>query len=86
LTKVRAEQLAKQPARHHKSLSIVHEMKSVRASFLFMRKRRFQLANDGIFVIKRRVPHVNSVADFFPPYCGTWLHGTPSPATRWLEH
>ncbi len=63
---VSAKQYTKQPARHHKSVSVIYEMESIRAGFFLQRKRRLQFRNKIIFTVKRRVPHVDFIPDLFP--------------------
>ena len=66
LMKIRAEQFAKQAARRDESISVVREMKSIRAGFLLRGKRRLQLVQDAFLAVERRVPDVDFVPDRFP--------------------
>src|SRR5271169_3925525 len=66
LIKVSAQQFTKQSARHHKSVSVVHKVESIRPALFIQGKRLLKLADGFAFTVQRRVPHVDLVPDLRP--------------------
>ena len=63
---VSTQQFTKQPARHNKSVSVVHKMETIRPALFIKGKHLLELANGFVLAVQRRVPHVDLVPDLRP--------------------